>query len=101
MFSIITIASSTTKPTDSVIAIMDSESIVKLSSFITPKVPSSESGTARLAMMVAGRLRRNTKMTRMTSAMVNRSVNLTSSIDSRMFREASNSTSSEMPAGMF
>ena len=94
-------ASSTTKPTDSVMAIIDSVSIVKPSSFITPNVPSSESGTAKPGISVAETLRRKKKITRITSAMVSSSVNLTSAMDCRIFCDASKITSSEMPAGMF
>ena len=43
------------------------------------KVPTSDSGTATLGMIVAQRLRRNRKMTMTTSAMVRISSNFTSS----------------------
>ena len=88
MFSSMTMASSTTKPTESVIAIIESMSMVKPSSFMAPNVPSSDSGTARLGITVAETLRRKKKMTPITSAIVSISVNFTSAIDSRMFVEA-------------
>jgi hypothetical protein len=70
MFSIITIASSTRKPTESVFAIIDNVSIEKSSSFMTPKLPSNDSGTATLGMIVAETLRRNMTMTRITRPMM-------------------------------
>ena len=48
-----------------------------------------DSGTARLGMMVAERLRRNTKITMTTRATVRSSVNCTSCTDSRMATERS------------
>jgi hypothetical protein len=58
MFSIITMASSTTKPVAIVNAISDRLFREKLARYITPKVPISDSGTDRLGMIVAGTLRR-------------------------------------------
>ena len=53
---------------------------------MTANVPTSDTGSARLGMTVAGRFRRKRKMTRTTSASVRSSVNCTSctecSIDS-------------------
>ena len=48
------------------------------------KVPMIESGSARLGMTVAERLRRKRKMTRITRAIVSSRVNLTSVTDSRI-----------------
>ena len=67
MFSIITIASSTTNPVEIVSAI-----IVKLfrlypARYITPSVPISDSGIATNGITVAHKLRRNRKITMMTS----------------------------------
>ena len=53
MFSIITMASSTTKPVEIVSAIRERLSSEYPSRYITPKVPTIESGTATLGMMVA------------------------------------------------
>src|SRR5439155_933340 len=53
------------------------------------KVPTIDSGTARLGMIVADRLRRNRKMTRTTRAIDRRSVNSTSWTDSRIATERS------------
>ena len=55
MFSIMTIASSTTKPVAMVSAISDRLLRLKPSRYITPNVPTSDSGTDRLGMMVAAR----------------------------------------------
>ena len=49
--------------------------------YITANVPTSDSGTATLGMMVADRLRRNRKMTITTSPMVSISSNSTSFTD--------------------
>jgi hypothetical protein len=57
--------------------------------YIRPNVPMIDSGTARLGMMVADRLRRKMKITITTSAMVRPSVNWTSCTDSRMAAERS------------
>ena len=82
MFSSMTIASSTTKPTASVSAISDRLSRLNPSRYITANVPTSDKGKVRLGMIVARALRRNRKMTRMTSASVIIIVNLTSATDS-------------------
>ena len=51
---------------------------------MTPNVPTSDSGTATLGMMVAERLRRNRKITITTSPMVSISSNCTSATEARM-----------------
>jgi hypothetical protein len=53
MFSIITMASSTTKPVEMVRAMSDRLSRLKPSAYMAAKVPTRESGTATLGMMVA------------------------------------------------
>ncbi|MNY69511.1 hypothetical protein D3C86_2074580 [compost metagenome] len=60
MFSITTMASSTTKPVAMVSAISVRLLIEKSRNTITAKVPASDSGTATAGMMVAGTLRRKT-----------------------------------------
>src|SRR6516162_9556881 len=67
MFSNTTIASSTTKPVEMASAISDKLSRLYPSRYITPNVPTSESGTAMLGMIVARTVRRKTNTTRMTS----------------------------------
>ena len=59
----------------------------------------SETGSVKLGMMVAVKLRRNTKMTAMTRASAISSVSLTSWTDSRIDSERSILTSSETPGG--
>ena len=84
MFSIITMASSTTNPVEMVSAISDRLSRLYPSRYITPKVPTRESGTATLGIAVAARLRKNRKITRTTSATVSISSNCTSATDARI-----------------
>ena len=84
MFSIITIASSTTKPVEIVSAISERLSRLYPSRYMTANVPTSDSGTAMPGMMVAEALRRNRKMTITTSAVVSISSNSTSSTEARM-----------------
>ncbi len=99
MFSIITIASSTTKPVEMVSALSDRLSRLYPSMYITPNVPTSESGTAMPGMIVAERLRRNRKMTITTSAMVSINSNSTSRTDARMVVVRSVMTRSFTPSG--
>ena len=75
MFSIITIASSTTNPVEMVSAIRVRLFRLYPSRYITPKVPTSDSGTATLGITVAERFRRKRKMTITTSPMVSISSN--------------------------
>ena len=89
MFSSITIASSTTKPTHSVSAISDRLSIENPKAYMNANVPMIDSGSARLGMMVAVTLRRKTKMTPTTSPSASSSVYWTSRTDSRIDCERS------------
>src|SRR5262245_33280440 len=84
MFSIITIASSTTNPVEIVSAI--NVKLLRLNPirYIVPNVPTRDRGTAAAGMMVADRVRRNRKMTMMTSAMANMSSNCTSRTEARI-----------------
>ncbi len=75
MFSSITIASSTTKPTHKVSAISDRLSRLYPMRYITEKVPMMDMGSARFGMSVADRLRRNRKITITTSASASSRVN--------------------------
>ena len=84
MFSIITMASSTTKPVPMVSAISDRLSSEKPQNHITPKVAISDSGSATPAMMVARMVRRKISTTSTTSATLSTSVNCTSWIEARM-----------------
>src|ERR1700722_10986623 len=83
MFSIITMASSTTKPVDMVSAIKVRLFRLKPSAYMAANVPTSDSGTAMPGMMVAAQVRRNTKITVTTSAMHSSSSNSTSDTDAR------------------
>src|ERR1041385_7100661 len=100
MFSSITIASSTTKPTESVNASSVMLLIEKLNAYIAPQVAISEIGTASAGMIVAETERRNRKMTMMTSAMAITSVSCTSITDARIEIERSLSTSILIAAGI-
>ena len=83
MFSSITMASSTTNPTDSVSASSVMLLIEKPSAYIAAAVPISDTGTASVGMSVAENERRNRKITSTTSATAIPSVICTSSTDSR------------------
>ena len=100
MFSIITMASSTTKPVEIVSAI--SVRLLRLypTRYITPNVPTMESGTAMLGITVAARFRRNRKITITTRAMVSIISNCTSFTDARIVVVRSVSTSTFTAAGM-
>ena len=93
-------ASSTTKPTDSVRAI--SERLLRLypSRYIAAKVPMMESGTAAPGIIVAVTFRRNRKITSTTSPMVISSVNVTSLMELRIGSDRSLITSSSMAGGI-
>ena len=84
MFSIMTMASSTTKPVPMVSAISDRLSSEKPQNHITPKVAISDSGSATPAMMVARMVRRNISTTSTTSTTLSSSVNCTSWIEARI-----------------
>ena len=99
MFSIITIASSTTKPVATTSAISDRLSSDMPAKAITAKVPISDSGTATEGMTVAHSRRRNTKITATTRPMVRIRVNFTSCTEARMVSVRSENTASSTPAG--
>ena len=89
IFSSMTIASSTTNPTESVNAIRERLSSEKPDRYMTAKVPTNERGRARLGITVADRLRRKRKITSTTRKSAISSVNLTSSTELRIVRERS------------
>ncbi len=62
-------------------------------------VPISETGTEMLGMMVAGRLRRNTKITATTSATASTSSKAASLTEARIMPVESCATVTSMPAG--
>ena len=75
MFSIITIASSTTKPVPMVSAINERLSRLKPAKYITPKLVISDSGSATPAISVARSERRKIRTTSVTSTTLSTSVN--------------------------
>src|SRR3954454_9953321 len=95
MFSIITMASSTTKPVATTSAISDRLLRLKPKRYMAASVPTSESGTDRLGITVAGRLRRKTKITATTSPTASASSICTSRTEARIVtvRSVSGSTS--------
>src|SRR5579885_2799797 len=66
MFSSITIASSTTQPTERVSASNVILLIEKPNAYIAAQVPITDTGTARVGMIVAETFRRKRKITMMT-----------------------------------
>ena len=78
MFSIMTIASSTTKPVPMVSAISDRLSSEKPQNHMTPNVAISDSGSATPAIMVARTVRRKISTTSTTRPMLRIRVNCTS-----------------------
>ena len=75
MFSSMTMASSTTKPTAMLSPIKDRLSRLNPATYMSAKVPTRASGTVTPGITVAQKLRRNTKITITTSAIVSISVN--------------------------
>ena len=98
MFSIITIASSTTKPVAMVSAMSVRLLIEKPARYMTPNVPISDNGTATAGITVAFTLRRNRKITMTTSATASISSYWTSRTDARIVvvRSVSTLTSTEL-----
>src|SRR5215468_8979581 len=84
MFSMTTIASSTTNPVEIASAIKERLSTLYPSTYMTPNVPSSESGTEMLGMIVAHTFLRKMKTTMMTRAMDSRIVYSISAIEARI-----------------
>ncbi len=100
MFSIMTMASSITKPVPIVSAISDRLSREKPQNHITAKVAMSDSGSATPAMIVARTERRKMNTTITTRATLSTSVNWTSRTDARIVPVRSCTTVSEMPFGI-
>src|SRR3979409_2446064 len=88
-----TIASSTTNPTDSVNASSAMLLMENPNTYMAAQVPISETGTASAGMIVAGIVRRNRKITMTTRQIAIASVSCTSVTDSRIEIERSLSTS--------
>ena len=100
MFSIMTMASSTTKPTEIASAISDRLSIEKPASHIPAQVPASDSGTETPAAIVGVPRRRNTNTTPMTSITVASSVSCMSCTLARMVPVRSTSVEISIPPGI-
>ena len=99
MFSIMTMASSTTKPTEIASAISDRLSIEKPASHIPAQVPASASGTETPAAIVGVSRRRKTNTTSMTRKAVASRVNCMSSTLARMVPVRSTSVEISTPPG--
>ena len=84
IFSIMTMASSTTNPVEIVSAMSVRLFTLYPSRYITPNVPTSDSGTATLGMIVARRFRRNAKITSTTRTTVSPNSNSTSATEARI-----------------
>ncbi len=100
MFSSTTIASSTTKPVATVSAISERLSRLKRSRYITPRVPTSDTGTATAGTIVARILRRNAKTTRVTRPIEIRRVRSTSKSEARIVVVRSSTTLRSIAAGV-
>ncbi len=99
MFSIMTIASSTTKPEATVSAISERLSRLNPHSAMPPNVATSETGRVTLGITVAQSLRRNRKITSTTRATVSTRVNCTSAMAARMVIVRSVTTETFSPGG--
>src|SRR5580704_15766460 len=99
MFSIMTIASSTTNPVAIVNAMSDKLLSLNPTRYITAKVPTSESGTQRHGSSVAEGRRRNTNMTITTITTARPSSNSTSATDARIVVVRSVSTATSTAEG--
>ena len=86
MFSVITIASSTTSPTASTTASIVSTLTENPATYITKKDPMSEMGITTQGMSVTRQSRRNRKMIRITRISASYNVSFTSLIDARINR---------------
>ena len=84
MFSIMTMASSTTKPVAMVSAMIDRLLRLKSARYITARVPTSDSGTERLGISVARASPRKAKITATTRTTAKLSSICTSRTEARM-----------------
>ena len=84
MFSVITMASSTTSPTASTMASMESTLMENPARYMTKKAPMSETGITMQGTSVTRQSRRNKKIMMITSMNASYTVCLTSLIEARM-----------------
>ena len=101
MFSITTIASSTTMPVASTMPNSVSVLIEKPSSLMNAKVPTSDTGIVIVGMIVLRQSCRNRNITSTTRPMASSSVMTTSRIESCTTVAVSNDTWYFMPGGKF
>src|SRR5215470_12329438 len=101
MFSSITMASSTTNPTDRVRASKVMLLIEYPNRYMAAQVAIREIGTASAGIVVAAAERKNRKMTSTTKLMAIASVTFTSSTESRIDTERSASSSILTAAGIW
>src|SRR6185503_3358798 len=99
MFSIITMASSTTNPVEMVSAISVRLLRLKPAKYIAAQVPIRDSGTATAGIQVVASRRRKRKITSTTSATVSPSSNCTSATDARIVLVRSVSTATSTDGG--
>src|SRR5580704_6124666 len=100
MFSMTTMASSTTKPVAMVNAINERLSTLNWQRYMTPNVPIRDTGTTTLGINVARGLLRNAKTTRMTRITDESKVIETSCTEVRMVSVRSCVTFRSMACGM-
>src|ERR1051325_11509480 len=100
MFSITTMASSTTNPVEMVSAINERLSTVKPHKYMTAKVPINDTGTTTEGTSVARTLRRKMKTTRITRQTEMINVRSTSRTDARIVAVRSRIVSKRIAAGM-
>ena len=99
-FSIMTMASSTTNPTEMASAMSERLSIEKPATHIMAQVPASDSGTVTPAAAVAAVRRRNTNTTSMTRTTLAIRVSCISKTLARIVLVRSDSTVISTPAGI-
>src|SRR5919108_5004014 len=99
MFSIMTIASSTTKPVEIVSAISVRLLRLNPAKYMAAKVPTSDNGTATAGITVVESFLRNRKITATTRATVRSSSNWTSATDARIVVVRSVSTATLTAGG--
>ncbi len=101
MFSITTIASSTTVPVASTMPKSVKVLIENPNNFTNAKVPMSDTGMVRAGIRVLRQFCRNRNNTSTTSTMASASVFSTSTIDSRTTPTLSNASRASRPGGKF
>src|SRR5947208_14891581 len=99
MVSILTTAPPTTNPVAIVIAISDRLLRLNPARYMTASVPTKDSGTERLGMIVAETLRRKKKITKTTRTTASPSSNSTSATEARIVVVRSVSTTTSTAAG--